>query len=155
MFLCCSLIRAFVLFFSRIVRAIWKGNQAAKSKNTWMLNTVTLILQWRHQNWFNKLQRDRTSVFASRCSENDCHGGYRDKNPRSRVGRSSIEGVRDCWDSRHLKRPCGSYPAWNFGHKKAVSTMDDVFLTQDNTRNRETTSDRMLPIGTSAKSFCF
>jgi len=54
------------------------------------------------KNWFNEFQRGRTSVF-----DESRPGAPKTYTTEDNV----IEDTRDSWDSRHVKRPRGSYPA--------------------------------------------
>ena len=91
---------------------------------------------------------------TSRCYEIGYHGGKRDKKPRSRIGRPSIEGARDCWDSRHLKKPRGSYLACNFGMRKRSARWLPRLLISDN-KHQLTPPPSPRPNWTNWASNCF
>lgn len=65
-------------------------------------------------NWFNKLQNDRTSVFDElpQVLRKELQRRITWKSPQSRMGRSSIEDSEDSWNSWHLKKPRGLYLTW-------------------------------------------
>jgi len=98
------------------------------------------------KNRFNEFQRGRTSIF-----DKPRPGASKTATTKDYVtkihGRSAIEDTRDSWDSRQVKRPRGSYPAWNVGHEKAVGAMGAANAhSGQQTRNRETTSEQCLTL---------
>lgn len=83
------------------------------------------------KNIFNEIQCGRSSAFLwakLQCPGNSYHKGQRDNGPQSCFSRPEIEGLQEGWDIRHLKRPHGLGPAWNFGHEKAVGAMGAAFV---------------------------
>ena len=64
-------------------------------------------------------------------------------NPWSLIGRPLIEWAQDSCNSRHLKRPHGSYPAWNFGYKKAAGVIGTAFANSGQQAQRKKCSSTM------------
>lgn len=89
---------------------------------------VTLLLRWRSSKIgltsFNVVVRrflmSHAHVLRKRQPRVKC-----DKNARSCFSRLSIEGARDCSDSRQLKRPRGSYQA---GELRRFVTIDETWI---------------------------